>query len=417
MTPRIPIALLSAAALALGAAACGSSSSGSSNPGSPSASGSGGASGTVNGAGSTFAAPVYQQWGADLKSQGITVNFRPGRLRRRRRALAAGTAAFAGSDPALAPEDRATLKKGSAVQIPMCLRRDHRLLQRRAARPRASSSTARRWPTSSWARSRPGTTRRSPSSTPASSSPATTITVVHRSDESGTTKGFTTFLSVRQPGVEELDRRGQDRQVADRHRRQGQRRRRRDHQETRAARSATSSRPTPCRTASPTPTSRTARATSWRPTLESTSAAGDRRDGSRRPRHQHHQRAGRPGLPDRLADVLDVYRDPCKAGVAQGEAKALKAFLDYGARRLVRTRWASCSSPRSQRRCWPRPRPPPRRCPATGARSSSLHGDRGDTRLAAPTAARSPSGRRRARLPDRAPALDPHGAGGGRSSR
>ena len=95
------------------------------------------------------------------------------------------------------------------------------------ASTRASSSTARRSPTSSSARSRSGTTRRSRSSTRASKLPARDITVCHRSDESGTTKLFTTFLAAYSPGVEERPGRRQDGQVADRHRRQGQRRRRR----------------------------------------------------------------------------------------------------------------------------------------------------------------------------------------------
>ena len=34
-----------------------------------------GGSVTLNGAGSTFAAPIYQQVGSDLKGQGMTVNY------------------------------------------------------------------------------------------------------------------------------------------------------------------------------------------------------------------------------------------------------------------------------------------------------------------------------------------------------
>ena len=62
--------------------ACGSSNSSSSSGSSSSASSSGGSSsggggGTINGAGSTFAAPIYQQWGSTLKGQGLTVNYNP----------------------------------------------------------------------------------------------------------------------------------------------------------------------------------------------------------------------------------------------------------------------------------------------------------------------------------------------------
>ena len=49
--------------------------------------------------------------------------------------------------------------------------------------------------------------------------PSTAITVVHRSDSSGTTHGFTTFLSDVDPALEVAGRRGQGRQVADRDRR------------------------------------------------------------------------------------------------------------------------------------------------------------------------------------------------------
>src|SRR3954470_14293434 len=113
------ISVAATAALVLGAAACGSSDDNKSTGSNGASSSSGNVSGTVNGAGSTFAAPVYQQWGADLNGQGLTVNYQPVGSGAGVAALAAGTAAFAGSDPALADEDRATLKKGEAVQIPM----------------------------------------------------------------------------------------------------------------------------------------------------------------------------------------------------------------------------------------------------------------------------------------------------------
>ena len=66
--------------------------------------------------------------------------------------------------------------------------------------------------------------------------PSTTITVVHRSDSSGTTKGFTQFLADYSPEWKSRPGRRQGRQVADRHRRQGQRRRRRGGQADRRRR-------------------------------------------------------------------------------------------------------------------------------------------------------------------------------------
>ena len=55
--------------LAFGAAACGSDSN------SDTTTGGGASGGTINGSGSTFAAPIYQQWGSALKGQGLTVNY------------------------------------------------------------------------------------------------------------------------------------------------------------------------------------------------------------------------------------------------------------------------------------------------------------------------------------------------------
>ena len=69
-------------AASLGVAACGSSSSSSSTSSSggaavSSSSSSSAGPATLNGAGSTLAAPIYEQWGSNLKSQGLTVNFNP----------------------------------------------------------------------------------------------------------------------------------------------------------------------------------------------------------------------------------------------------------------------------------------------------------------------------------------------------
>jgi phosphate transport system substrate-binding protein len=78
VNPRIVPAALAALALASGVAACGSDDDTSSaSTGSSAAStdsGSSNVTGTLNGAGSTFAAPIYQQVGADLKDNGRTIN-------------------------------------------------------------------------------------------------------------------------------------------------------------------------------------------------------------------------------------------------------------------------------------------------------------------------------------------------------
>src|SRR3954447_17668665 len=180
-------------AVALGAAACGSSSSSSSTSG-----GSGSGSGTVNGAGSTFAAPVYQQWGSTLKDKGVTLNYQPVGSGAGVAALGQGTADFAGSDPALAPADRQSLKKGDAVQIPMffgAITVAHNVNGVPKGLKLDGATVAdiflgkiTSWDDPAIAKLNPGVKL-----------PSSKITVVHRSDESGTTKGFTTFLSAYSP--------------------------------------------------------------------------------------------------------------------------------------------------------------------------------------------------------------------------
>ena len=114
-------------------AACGSSSSssssGSSSAGSSasSSSGSSGGSATLNGAGSTLAAPIYQQWGSVLKSSGLTVNYNPVGSGAGIASLQTATVDFAGSDPALKPTDSQG-HEGSGGPAAGGLRRDHGLL-------------------------------------------------------------------------------------------------------------------------------------------------------------------------------------------------------------------------------------------------------------------------------------------------
>src|SRR5581483_4938003 len=104
-------------AASLVVAACGSSkkttSSSSSSPSSST-----GAGGTINGAGSTLAAPIYQQWGSNLKSQGTTVNYNPVGSGAGIAQLQAGTVDFAGSDPPMKPTEVATAK-GAVEQFPV----------------------------------------------------------------------------------------------------------------------------------------------------------------------------------------------------------------------------------------------------------------------------------------------------------
>jgi phosphate transport system substrate-binding protein len=188
-TTRIARLAPALVALALAAAACGGKDTG--DPG-------GAAGVTLDGAGSTFAAPVYQEWASRLKGQGITLNYQAVGSGAGIASLQKGTVDFAGSDPALAPEDKSALTKGAAVQVPMffgAITLSYNL-PGVAQKLKIDGATAAgifakqitRWDDPALAKLNPGVKL-----------PATSITVVHRSDSSGTTKGFTTFLSDYSP--------------------------------------------------------------------------------------------------------------------------------------------------------------------------------------------------------------------------
>jgi len=326
-TIRRTLAATAAVALAAGVAACGSSSSSSSSSGG-SGSGSSGASGTVNGAGSTFAAPVYQQWGADLKAQGVTVNYQPVGSGAGVAALAAGTAAFAGSDPALQAADRATLKKGPVVQIPMFFGAIT-VSYNESGAPKDLKldgptiagiflGKIKKWNDPAIAKLNPG-----------ANLPGDSITIVHRSDESGTTKGFTTYLS--DVSAQWKSQVGADKTVKW---------------------------PTGTGAKGNDGVAATIKNTSgsigyveqayalqngftyaqvknsagnWiAPTLASTSAAGEGLTVPSDLGISTINASGAQAYPITSQTFVDVYKDPCKAGVSQGDAKALKAFLDYG---------------------------------------------------------------------------------------
>ncbi|HEX3434857.1 MAG TPA: phosphate ABC transporter substrate-binding protein PstS [Solirubrobacteraceae bacterium] len=189
-------AFAGAVVLALGLAACGSSSS-SSTSGSTSSSSAGG-SATVSGAGSTFAAPVYEQWAS--AQSGLTVNYQAVGSGAGITSLGAKTVDFGASDPPLKPEDEAAIaKNGSpAVQIPMFLgaitvsynlpgvqtglKLDGKTLGD------IFLGKVKTWNDAEIKALNPGV-----------SLPSMAITVIHRSDSSGTTAGFTGFLATVDP--------------------------------------------------------------------------------------------------------------------------------------------------------------------------------------------------------------------------
>jgi phosphate transport system substrate-binding protein len=192
------VALAGCAALALGLAACGSSNNSSTTSSSTSASTS--VSATISGAGSTFAAPVYEQWGSQLKSSGLTLNYQPVGSGAGITSLESKTVDFGASDPPLKAADEETIaKNGSpAVQIPMFLGAitiSYNLPGVKAGLKLEGKTIAdiflgkiKTWDDPEIKALNPGV-----------SLPSTPITVIHRSDSSGTTDGFTGFLSTVDP--------------------------------------------------------------------------------------------------------------------------------------------------------------------------------------------------------------------------
>jgi phosphate transport system substrate-binding protein len=194
------VAVSLSAALAI--AACGSSSSvatsgsaggGGSTGRSSASAGSSVSGGTLNGAGSTLAQPIYQQWGSNLRSKGLTVNYNGVGSGAGVADLQTATVDFAGSDPSLKPEDQKAMK-GDVLQFPVAfgaITVSYNL-------PGIKSGLKLDGPTLANIFSGKIKTWNDPvikALNPGMSLPGTNITIVHRSDSSGTTAGFTTYLS------------------------------------------------------------------------------------------------------------------------------------------------------------------------------------------------------------------------------
>ena len=217
-------ALAGVVLLALGLAACGSSSSTTSSSSSTSSSSTGAssssaaktatapptASGTISGAGSTFAAPVYEQWGS--AQSGLTDVVLVVDIEQRRpqhahdrwcecepEALESKIVDFGASDPPLKAEETTTLEKvGPVVQVPMffgAITVSYNLPGVKTGLKLDGKTiadiylgTVKTWNDPEIKALNPGVTL-----------PSTPITVIHRSDSSGTSAGFTGFLASVDP--------------------------------------------------------------------------------------------------------------------------------------------------------------------------------------------------------------------------
>jgi len=332
-TTRLVQALAAAAALAFAVAACGSNDTGGSSSGGSSSSGSGSSSGsmpaTISGAGSTFAAPVYQEWGSKLKDQGITLNYQGVGSGAGVAALQKGTVQFAGSDPALADADKAGLTKGDPIQIPMffgAITVSYNVAGVKAGLKLDGATVAdifakkiTKWNDPAIAKLNPGVQL-----------PSTGITVIHRSDSSGTTKGFTTFLSAYSPDWK--SKYGADKDI-------------KWAQGTTGAKGNDGVAAAIKQTAGGVGYVEQAYALQNNftfadvknksgdfvaPTLESTTAAGE---GLAVPADlgiSTIDSSNRAAYPIVSQTFVDTYKDLCKAGLSAGDAAGMKKFLSYG---------------------------------------------------------------------------------------
>jgi phosphate transport system substrate-binding protein len=190
------VAVIAAASISLAVSACGSSSKSASTSTPGGAATKSGGSGAINGAGSTFAAPIYSQWGSNLASQGVTVNYQPVGSGAGIAQLTAGTVDFAGSDPPMKDSEIAAAKaKGTPVHIPVgfgAITLSYNLpgvpsglKLNGAVIANIFLGKVKTWNDAAIK-----------ALNPSAKLPSTPIAVVHRSDSSGTTAGFTTFLAA-----------------------------------------------------------------------------------------------------------------------------------------------------------------------------------------------------------------------------
>jgi phosphate transport system substrate-binding protein len=189
-------ALGTAAALSLSLAACGSDSNDTS---SASGSDSSAKLGSITGAGSTFAAPIYSEWGANLKDKGLTVNYQATGSGDGVAQFTKGTVDFGASDSALADDElKAAEAKSTPLDIPSAFGAvtisynvsgvEKGLKLDGATAADIFLGKVKTWNDKEIAALNSGVDL-----------PSTAITVCHRSDSSGTTKLFTSFLAAYSP--------------------------------------------------------------------------------------------------------------------------------------------------------------------------------------------------------------------------
>jgi phosphate transport system substrate-binding protein len=152
---------------------------------------------TLNGAGATFPQPLYQKWFFNFhKSAGVQVNYQGIGSGGGLRAIQSGTVDFAGSDAPMTDAELRTLP-APVVQIPMVggavvvaynLGGIANLRLSPATLAGIYLGQIKKW-----------NDPKLKADNPTANLPATTVTVVHRSDGSGTSFLYTTYLAAVSP--------------------------------------------------------------------------------------------------------------------------------------------------------------------------------------------------------------------------
>ena len=153
----------------------------------------------ITGAGSSFVYPVLSRWSANYAEKtGNHLNYQSVGSGAGVSQFTAGTVDFAGSDPALKDEEISAIKKGTPLEAPIAfgaITASYNLPDIKSGLELDGKTLAdiylgkvKKWNDPEIAGQNSGLKL-----------PDTNITVVHRSDSSGTTKGFTDFLSRYSP--------------------------------------------------------------------------------------------------------------------------------------------------------------------------------------------------------------------------
>jgi phosphate transport system substrate-binding protein len=186
----IPLLLLLATVPVI-VAACGSSNDNKTGPAQ---------GGTISGAGATFPQPVYDEWASQFKDKsGTTVNYNAIGSGGGIAQFTANTVDFGATDSAMEDAElKAAKKNGEPVHVPtvfgaVTISYNVPGVEKGLKLDGATAGDIFLGKIKKW--NDPAIKSLNPSVT----LPSTSITVVHRSDESGTTKLFTTFLSDYSP--------------------------------------------------------------------------------------------------------------------------------------------------------------------------------------------------------------------------